>query len=347
MEPKQEENDKNNINNNKSGIFPIIPFQKRKRKSVQLGLDHLHEILENHSIKIKPKNVEGNKFKKIPKNTRLTNLSLVLINKELMKQPSNKDKNYYNNLFKTTDQNLEKEVENEYIKKKLKEMNERVAEIQSLNRRNIRKGRTLKEKSNDISTPKKSAKTKRKRKTSFNKDNKDKTSKNSNSKKKKKKKFNSSHSIVNVKNKDKFKDKKAKEINIIRRIINDEEKVKKLYLISEKKEEEEKKENEEQNKDSSAKMSNSNSIKLIKENKENIINNDKKAIDNKKEKNNKKEKKKEVTNINNNININYIETKNNYEVKPEENSENKKNKKRKIFCFCCLTKDDNNSSDFD
>ena len=53
-----------------------------------------------------------------------------------------------------------------------------------------------------------------------------------------------------------------------------------------------------------------------------------------------------MTNINNNININYIETKNNYEVKKEEKKENKKNKKRKFFCFCCLTKEDN-SSDFD
>ena len=72
----------------------------------------------------------------------------------------------------------------------------------------------------------------------------------------------------------------------------------------------------------------------------------KKEVKIKKETNNKKEKKKEVTNINNNININYIETKNNYEAKPEDKSENKKVKKRKIFCFCCLIKEDN-SSDFD
>ena len=61
---------------------------------------------------------------------------------------------------------------------------------------------------------------------------------------------------------------KAKEINNIRHIINAEEKVKKLYLISEQKENEEKKENDEQAKDSSAKMSDSNSIKGNKEIKE-------------------------------------------------------------------------------
>ena len=360
MEPKQLENNKT-INNNKSNIFPIIPFQKKKRKSVQLGLDQLKHIVDNYSFKSRLKNVEGNKFNKIPKNTKLTNLSLILINKE--HPPQNKDKNYYLNMLKNSDQSLEKEEENAYIKKKLKEMNERVASIQAVQKRNKKKGKTIKEKSSFINVLKKSTKLKRKRKTSFNKD--DDKSKNSGSKKKKKKrKFNSSSSIINVNDKDKEKDKKAKEINNIRHIINAEEKVKKLYLISEQKESEEKKENDEQVKDSSAKMSDSNSIKGNKEMKEikeikinnnknnsnnninkdsnNNINNNKKE----KEKNSVKELKKEVTNINNNININYIETKNNYEVKHEEKKENKK-KKRKFFCFCCLTKEEDNSFDFD
>ena len=246
MEPKQLENNKT-INNNKSNIFPIIPFQKKKRKSVQLGLDQLQHIVDNYSFKSRLKNVEGNKFNKIPKNTKLTNLSLILINKE--HPPQNKDKNYYLNMLKNTDQSIEKEEENAYIKKKLKEMNERVASIQAVQKRNKKKGKTIKEKSSFINALKKSTKLKRKRKTSFNKD--DDKSKNSGSKKKKKKKkFNSSSSIINVKDKDKGKDKKAKEINNIRHIINAEEKVKKLYLISEQKESEEKKENDEQVKDS-------------------------------------------------------------------------------------------------
>ena len=182
MEPKKSENTNNN---NKSNIFPIIPFQKRKRKSVQLGLDQIQHIVDNYSFKTRLKNVEGNKFKKIPKNTKLTNLSLILINKELQ-QPSNKDKNYYLNMLKTTDPNLEKEEENAYIKKKLKEMNERVANIQAGQRRNKKKGKTIKEKSNFINALKKSTKMKRKRKTSFNRD--DNKSKNSGSRKKKKKK---------------------------------------------------------------------------------------------------------------------------------------------------------------
>ena len=123
MKTKKEGNNNihNNIikNNNKSGIFPIIPFQKRKRKSVQLGLDQLLQIVDNYSFKSKLKNIEGKKFKNIPKNNKLTNLSLILINKELHPQPSNKDKNYYLNLLKNTDQSIEKEEENAYIKKKI------------------------------------------------------------------------------------------------------------------------------------------------------------------------------------------------------------------------------------
>ena len=364
-----EEQKENNNNNNKLNIHPINSFPKKKRKSVQLGLDQLNHIVENYSFKMK--NIEGNKFKNIPKNQKLTNLSLILINKEIQ-PPSNKDKNYYLKLLKNTDQSFEKEEkENAFIKKKLKEMNERVAILQTGRKRNKRKGKTIKEKNNFINPLKKIAKIKKKRKGSFNVE--DKNSKNSGSKKKKKKKFNSSSSIV------KMKEKQAKEIDNIRHIINGEEKVKKLYLISEKKESEDKKISEEQNKDSSAKMSNSvtnNDYKIyIKKVDENDNKNDNKndnntdnnntnnnkqnednKIINKKDKNkkevkikketNKKEKKKEVTNINNNININYIETKNNYEVKKEENKENKKNKKRKFFCFCCLTKEDN-SSDFD
>ena len=365
----EEQKENNNIDNNKSNIFPIRSFQKKKRKSVQLGLDHLNQIVENYSFQMK--NVEGNKFKNIPKNKKLTNLSLVLINKEIQ-NPSNKDKNYYLNLLKNTDQSIEKEEEeNAFIKKKLKEMNERVAILQTGRKRGKRKGKTIKERSNFINALNKHAKLKKRRKGSFNAD--DKISKNSGSKKRRKKKFNSSKSIVNL------KDKQAKEIDNIRHIINGEEKIKKLYLISEKKESEDKKINEEQNKDSSAKMSNSvtnNDYKIyIKKVDENDNKNDNKndnntdnnntnnnkqnednKIINKKDKNkkevkikketNKKEKKKEVTNINNNININYIETKNNYEVKKEEKNENKKNKKKKFFCFCCLTKEEN-SSDFD
>ena len=91
MEPKQLENNKT-INNNKSNIFPIIPFQKKKRKSVQLGLDQLKHIVDNYSFKSRLKNVEGNKFNKIPKNTKLTNLSLILINKEQIKVSKKKKK---------------------------------------------------------------------------------------------------------------------------------------------------------------------------------------------------------------------------------------------------------------
>ena len=364
----EEQKENNNIDNNKSNIFPIRSFQKKKRKSVQLGLDHLNQIVENYSLQMK--NVEGNKFKNIPKNKKLTNLSLVLINNEIQ-NPSNKDKNYYLNLLKNTDQSIEKEEEeNAFIKKKLKEMNERVAILQTGRKRGKRKGKTIKERSNFINALNKHAKLKKRRKGSFNAD--DKISKNSGSKKRRKKKFNSSKSIVNL------KDKQAKEIDNIRHIINGEEKIKKLYLISEKKESEDKKESEGQ-KDSSAKMSNSvtdndykiyihkagdntnknsntnknnnknnedNKNKNINENDKNTNKNEIKIKKVNNNNNNKKEKKKEVTNINNNININYIETKNNYEVKKEEKKENKKNKKRKFFCFCCLTKEDN-SSDFD
>ena len=201
MEPKQLENNKT-INNNKSNIFPIIPFQKKKRKSVQLGLDQLQHIVDNYSFKSRLKNVEGNKFNKIPKNTKLTNLSLILINKE--HPPQNKDKNYYLNMLKNSDQSLEKEEENAYIKKKLKEMNERVASIQAVQKRNKKKGKTIKEKSSFINALKKSTKLKRKRKTSFNKD--DDKSKNSGSKKKKKKKkltHKEEYNMIEIKNKEK------------------------------------------------------------------------------------------------------------------------------------------------
>ena len=68
MEPKQLENNKT-INNNKSNIFPIIPFQKKKRKSVQLGLDQLQHIVDNYSFKSgskTSKEINSTKFQKVP-----------------------------------------------------------------------------------------------------------------------------------------------------------------------------------------------------------------------------------------------------------------------------------------
>ena len=45
----------------KTGIFPLIPNQKKKRKSVQLSIEQLTTLVDNRSIKTKIKNVEGNK----------------------------------------------------------------------------------------------------------------------------------------------------------------------------------------------------------------------------------------------------------------------------------------------
>ena len=320
-----------NEEKNKTGIFPIIPYQKKKRKSVQLSIEQLTSLVDNNSIKTKIKTVEGNKFKNIPKNNKLTNHSFVQMNKEL--GPA-RDKNYYLNLMDNANKN-ETEIENAYIMKKMDDMYKK---NKSEKRRERGKMKTIKERSEIISVLKKNTKMKRKRKTSFNKD--DYVSKNSISKKKKKK--HSSNNILNFQENKENKSvnkNKTKEIENIRHIINAEEKVKKLYLLPKKEfiEENEEKINE------SVKMSNSNINN-------NINNNNKENKDdenNKKNKNNKKENKKEITNINNNININYIETKNNYEVKPEDKNENKKNKKnKKFFCFCCLSKKDD-SSDFD
>ena len=328
----------------KSGVFPVIPFKKKKRKSVQLTIEQLSQVADNYSFKTKLKNVEGNKFKKIPKNNKLTNLSLIQVNNELK---SNKDKN--DNLTLLNSAKPNKEEENVSIEKKFKAMNVKSNNEQKGKKRNKIRVNTIKEKSDMINFLKKSTKIKRRRKASFNRE--EKGSDNGDSKKKKKKQYNSSQSITEIKNKE------ERELDNIRHILNVEEKVKKVNIRKE-----ENKENEEKNiKSNNSNLNNDNDVKKkennnIKDNNQgnketnnnnklNINKNKQESVD-KKEKNNKKEKKKEVTNINNNININYIETKNNYEVKPEEKNENNKNKTRKKFCFCCLTKEDN-SSDFD
>ena len=94
----------------KSNIFPNISLQKQKRKSVQLSLDLLSQLVKenNPSVKSKIKNVEGNKFKNIPKNKKLSNLTFVLLNKSLQSQ--NKNKDYYLNLINKTDENQHKEM---------------------------------------------------------------------------------------------------------------------------------------------------------------------------------------------------------------------------------------------
>ena len=147
----------------KTGIFPLIPNQKKKRKTVQLSIEQLTTLVDNRSIKTKIKNVEGNKFKNIPKNNKLTNHSFVQINKE---SNLTRDKNYYLNLINNTNKN-ETEIEKVYIMKKMEEMNKK---NKTEKRRERGKMKTIKERSEIISVLKKNTKMKRKRKTSFNKD---------------------------------------------------------------------------------------------------------------------------------------------------------------------------------
>ena len=150
-----------NEDNIKSGLFPIIPYQKRKRKSVQLSIEQLNTLVDNGSIKTKLKNVEGNKFKNIPKNNKLTNHSFIQANKE--SNPTNRDKNYYLNLINNTSKN-ETEIENAYIMKKMEEMNKK-NKIEK--RRERGKMKTIKERSEIISVLKKKYKNEKKKKNQF------------------------------------------------------------------------------------------------------------------------------------------------------------------------------------
>ena len=299
---------KDNIeNDSKTNLFSINSIQKRKRKSVQLSLNHLEELIDTYSTKNKSKN---HKLKKVPKDKRLETASLLVFNKEKErereKEFSNKDKNNYLILNNTN----------------LNDSKPYPIPIRSSNRS---KGRTIKEKSIGINLINKdSQRSKIKKGSQINNNRYTNINKYSEKNSKKKKKFESSSDII-----------KAKRIKNIRRTLELGKKNKKLIL---KNKEENDEKNEEDNKDK----------KIIKLNlKENIKN--KNDYENKdEEKKEETNKKKEITNINNNININYIETKNNYEVKPNEDDEskNKKKIKRKILCFCCLTKEEN-SSDFD
>ena len=295
---------KENIeNDSKTNLFSINSIQKRKRKSVQLTLNHLEELIDTYSSKNKKKNY---KLKKVPKDKRLSTASLLVFNKEKEREFSNKDKNNYLILNNTN----------------LNDSKPYPIPIRSSNRS---KGRTIKEKSTRLNLINKdSQRSKTKKGSQINNNRYTKINKYSEKNSKKKKKFESSSEIT-----------KAKRIKNIRRTLELGKKNKKLIL---KNEEENDEKNEEDNKDK----------KIIKLNlKENIKN--KNDYENKdEEKKEETNKKKEITNINNNININYIETKNNYEVKPNEDdqSKNKKKIKRKILCFCCLTKEEN-SSDFD
>ena len=56
---------KDNIeNDSKTNLFSINSIQKRKRKSVQLSLNHLEELIDTYLSKNKSKN---HKLKKVPK----------------------------------------------------------------------------------------------------------------------------------------------------------------------------------------------------------------------------------------------------------------------------------------
>ena len=236
----------------KSNVFPNISLQKQKRKSVQLSLDLLGQLVKenNPSVKSKIKNVEGNKFKNIPKNKKLSNLTFVLLNKSLQSQ--NKNKDYYLNLINKTDENQHKEMEKNIIRKKMNEMNEMDVKEKydknEKNEKNVKKrvkirGQTIKEKNDIISVLKKTTKIKRKRKSSYNRD--DKVSKSNGSKRKKRKQCSSSNSMINLKN----NKNKAKEMDNIRHIINAEEKVKKIYIKKEENNENEENSNKETNKE--------------------------------------------------------------------------------------------------
>ena len=323
----------------KSKCVDLSNFKQRKmnrRRSYDIKKKELLEETKN-TLKNKLKKIEKNKFRNIPKNEN--------INKRC-----NKDKNYnyYVNILKNI---VDNHFDNTNIRKKT-DNNLKISSLipKSKKRYNKPKQKTIKESESFFLNNKRS-----KKRYSCNIEDKiSKHSKNSNSKhtkstkkKSSKKKYNSSHEIINVKKLNKLSNNnitKFNELENAKHILKDEEKSK-IKPKKEKKEEIKKQEKEVEKKEEKEEIKNKENERDNKEKNVNIIlkENNINTLKINKNKRGSNDKRKETTYINN------VKTKSEYETLKTISIKEKKekNKKYRRFPFCCLTINDNNSSDND
>ena len=313
----------NHINKfNKSNYIDVQPSLIRKidrRHSFDMNKNKNKLKTDSNSIKNKLRQIDKNKFKNIPKNESLMNFSTILFNNKNNDENRNsyKDKNDCPKMVSSIFIN-----NNRFnLKRKTKDNNN--LKISSLipiskKRTNKSKHKTIKEKEGVIlNILKKDKKKVSKRKHSYNaNDSKlSKNSKHTKITKKNREKYNSSHALIKV--------RKISNNNLVDILRNG---------IKEKKRKDKDKEKNSDNDDNNK----NNDIK------KNVENKNENNVSEKKKNNQKKENTNKESPI---IDINNAKTKNETEILKYTQKEKKK--KYKKFPLCCLSINDDNSSDND
>ena len=315
----------NHINKfNKSNYIDVQPSLIRKidrRHSFDMNKNKNKLKTDSNSIKNKLRQIDKNKFKNIPKNESLMNFSTILFNNKNNDENRNsyKDKNDCPKMVSSIFIN-----NNRFnLKRKTKDNNN--LKISSLipiskKRTNKSKHKTIKEKEGVIlNILKKDKKKVSKRKHSYNaNDSKlSKNSKHTKITKKNREKYNSSHALIKVR-----KISNNNLVDILRNGIKEKKR-------KDKDKDEEKNSNNDDNNEN-------NDIK------KNVENKNENNVSEKKKNNQKKENTNKESPI---IDINNAKTKNETEILKYTQKEKKK--KYKKFPLCCLSINDDNSSDND
>ena len=313
----------NHINKfNKSNYIDVQPSLIRKidrRHSFDMNKNKNKLKTDSNSIKNKLRQIDKNKFKNIPKNESLMNFSTILFNNKNNDENRNsyKDKNDCPKMVSSIFIN-----NNRFdLKRKTKDNNNlKISSLIPISKKRINKSKhkTIKEKEGVIlNILKKDKKKVSKRKHSYNaNDSKlSKNSKHTKITKKNREKYNSSHALIKV--------RKISNNNLVDILRNG---------IKEKKRKDKDKEKNSDNDDNNK----NNDIK------KNVENKNENNVSEKKKNNQKKENTNKESPI---IDINNAKTKNETEIL--KYTQKDKKKKYKKFPLCCLSINDDNSSDND
>ena len=313
----------NHINKfNKSNYIDVQPSLIRKidrRHSFDMNKNKNKLKTDSNSIKNKLRQIDKNKFKNIPKNESLMNFSTILFNNKNNDENRNsyKDKNDCPKMVSSIFIN-----NNRFnLKRKTKDNNNlKISSLIPISKKRINKSKhkTIKEKEGVVlNILKKDKKKVSKRKHSYNaNDSKlSKNSKHTKITKKNREKYNSSHALIKV--------RKISNNNLVDILRNG---------IKEKKRKDKDKEKNSDNDDNNK----NNDIK------KNVENKNENNVSEKKKNNQKKENTNKESPI---IDINNAKTKNETEILKYTQKEKKK--KYKKFPLCCLSINDDNSSDND
>ena len=313
----------NHINKfNKSNYIDVQPSLIRKidrRHSFDMNKNKNKLKTDSNSIKNKLRQIDKNKFKNIPKNESLMNFSTILFNNKNNDENRNsyKDKNDCPKMVSSIFIN-----NNRFdLKRKTKDNNNlKISSLIPISKKRINKSKhkTIKEKEGVIlNILKKDKKKVSKRKHSYNaNDSKlSKNSKHTKITKKNREKYNSSHALIKV--------RKISNNNLVDILRNG---------IKEKKRKDKDEEKNSGNDDNNE----NNDIK------KNVENKNENNVSEKKKNNQKKENTNKESPI---IDINNAKTKNETEIL--KYTQKDKKKKYKKFPLCCLSINDDNSSDND